>query len=123
MEQKDSQTTAAVAAPAAAQAALSAVAAAAAVAEVADPNVLKKVLLPSGSVAVFFKRKGVALINAQRKADGDNSRTGFALLSEIIQIDGKTVLMEDIEQMDLFDVMRLSEVLGELGKSGQAPKP
>lgn len=47
----------------------------------------------------------------------------FALLSEIVEVDGKPCLMEDFEEMDLFDVMRLSEELGEMGKSGPTPKP
>ena len=87
------------------------------------PAVMKEVELPSGGKAVFYRRKGVALINAQRKAGGDTSRVGFALLSEIVEIDGKPCLMEDFDEMDLFDVMFLSEELGSLGKSGQTPKP
>ena len=86
-------------------------------------GVLKEVTLPSGAQAIFYRRKGGALINAQRKAGGDTSRVAFALLSEIVEVDGKPCLMEDFDEMDLFDVMRLSEELGELGKSGQTPKP
>lgn len=92
-------------------------------AKTANPAILKEDTLPSGAQVVFFRRKGKALMNAQRKADGDSSRVGFALLSEMIEIDGKPCLMEDIEEMDLFDVMRLQEVLGELGKFGQTAKP
>ena len=90
-----------------------------------NPNlvVLKEIPLPSGSNAIFYKRKGVALINAQRKAGGDSSRVAFALLSEIVEVDGKPCMMEDFDEMDLFDVMRLSEELGELGKSGRTAKP
>lgn len=85
--------------------------------------VLKEVQLPSGSQAVFYRRKGIVLINAQRKVSGDSSRVAFALLSEIVEIDGKPCLMEDFDEMDLFDVMCLSEELGNLGKSGQTLKP
>ena len=87
------------------------------------PGVLKEITLPSGAKAVFLRRKGKALMNAQRKADGDSSKISFALLSEIVEVDGKPCLMEDFEEMDLFDVMRLSEELGEMGKSGPTPKP
>jgi hypothetical protein len=92
-------------------------------AEQIKPVVQKEITLPSGAKATFYRRKGVALINAQRKADGDASRVAFALLSEIVEVDGKPCLMEDFDEMDLFDVMRLSEVLGEMGKSGPTPKP
>lgn len=87
------------------------------------PGVLKEITLPSGTKAVFLRRKGKALMNAQRKADGDSSKISFALLSEIVEVDGKPCLMEDFGEMDLFDVMRLSEELGEMGKSGPTPKP
>jgi hypothetical protein len=86
-------------------------------------KVLKEVTLPSGAKAVFYDRKGIALINAQRKAADDTSRISFALLSEIVEIDGKALLMEEMEEMGLFDVMELSKVLGELGKSGPTPSP
>lgn len=84
--------------------------------------VLKEVQLPSGAQAVFYRRKGIALINAQRKAGSDSSRVAYALLSEIVEVDGKPCLMEDFDEMDLFDVMCLSEELSNLGKSGQTPK-
>jgi len=63
------------------------------------------------------------LLNAQRKAEGDASRISFALLSEVVEINGKPCLMEDFEEMDLFDVMRLTEEMGEMGKSGRTAKP
>lgn len=87
-----------------------------------NPAIAKETTLPSGAQAVFFRRKGRALTNAQRKADGDASRMGFALLSEVVEIDGRAPLMEELEEMDLFDVMRLQEVFGELGKAGPAAK-
>jgi len=86
-------------------------------------DVFKEVVLPSGIQAVFFRRKGRALLNAQRKAEGDASRISFALLSEVVEINGKPCLMEDFEEMDLFDVMRLTEEMGEMGKSGRTAKP
>lgn len=88
-----------------------------------NPAVAREVTLPSGAKAVFFRRKGAALTRAQRKADGDAGRMGFALLSEVVEIDGRAPLMEELEEMDLFDVMRLQEEFGELGKAGPAAKP
>lgn len=87
------------------------------------PEVIKEVTLPSGAKATFYRRKGIALINAQRKAGGDSSRTSFAVLSEVVEIDGKLRMMEDFDEMDLFDVMCLNEEFSGLGKSGQTRKP
>jgi len=87
------------------------------------PEVLKEVTLPTGAKATFYRRKGIALMNAQRKASGDSSRVTFALLSEIVEVDGKPCLMEDFDEMELFDVIALSEELGEMGKPGRTPKP
>jgi hypothetical protein len=85
---------------------------------------IKAVELPSGAKAVFFKRKGRALIEAQRAADGDSSRLMFAILARVVEIDGQAPLMEDLEEMDLFDVMKLQEEFGGLGKpAGPLPKP
>lgn len=86
-----------------------------------DPEVLKEIDLPSGAKAVFYRSKGRALVNAQRKANGDGSMVNFALLSEIVKIDGKKCLMEDFDEMDLFDVMDLSEELAKMGKFGPTP--
>lgn len=88
-----------------------------------QPEVIKEVTLPSGANATFYRRKGIALINAQRKAGGDSSRVAFAMLSEVVEIDGKQCMMEDFDEMDLFDVMCLNEEFSSLGKSGQTRKP
>lgn len=84
---------------------------------------LKRVPLPSGKVAVFFRRKGRALILAQRAAGDDSSRLAFALLAQVVEIDGQAPMMEDIEDLDLADVLMLQEEFGSLGKSGPPPKP
>lgn len=89
----------------------------------ANGQIAKEITLPSGALAVFYRRKGVALTRAQRKAEGDSSRMGFALLSEVVEINGRAPLMEELEEMDLFDVIHLQEAFGELGKAGPAAKP
>lgn len=83
---------------------------------------IKAVTLPSGAEAIFYRRKGRALVAAQRAAAGDASRMAFALLAEIVEIDGKKPLMEEIEGLDLFDVLKLQEEFGELG-NGRAGLP
>lgn len=94
------------------------------VSEELPQGAVKAVPLPSGAKAIFYRRKGRALIDAQRAADGDTSRLMFALLAQVVEIDGKAPLMEDLEEMDLFDVMKLQEEFGSLGKpAGPPPKP
>jgi hypothetical protein len=84
---------------------------------------LKRVPLPSGAIAIFYQRKGRALIHAQRAAGDDTSRLAFALLAQVVEIDGRQPLMEDIEDMDLPDVLKLQEEFGSLGKPGPQPRP
>jgi hypothetical protein len=88
-----------------------------------QPAIIDTIILPSGVQAVFYRRKGRALIDAQRAAGDDSSRLMFALMAQVVEIDGKSVLMEDIEDMDLMDVLKLQEAMGSLGKPGPAPKP
>lgn len=81
------------------------------------PGAVKRIALPfSGATAIFYRRKGRALVDAQRAADGDTGRMAFALLAQVVEIDGKPQLMEDLEELDLLDVLRLQEAFGELGK-------
>lgn len=92
-----------------------------------EPGVMRKLTLSTGSVARFHRCKGTALVNAQRKSGDDSSMMTFALLSEMITIDGKAVLMEDLVQADLFDLLKLQGVFGELsgamGKVSPTPSP
>ena len=90
-------------------------------ADLVKDTVLREVTLPSGATAVFYKRRGKALVNAQRSAAGDSSRIAFALLANIIEVDGLPVLMEDLDEMDLFDVLKLQEIFGELGNVTAGP--
>nr|VFK17443.1 MAG: hypothetical protein BECKLPF1236B_GA0070989_111711 [Candidatus Kentron sp. LPFa] len=84
--------------------------------------ILKELTLPSGKKATFLKRRGVALLNAQRKMKGDPSLMTFAMLSETVEIDGKPVLMEAFQdEFDLFDVLTLNNEFSDLGKSSPMP--
>lgn len=77
---------------------------------------VKRITLPGGAAAVFYKRKGRALVDAQRAADGDAGRMAMALLAQVVEIDGRQLLMEDLEDLDLMDVLKLQEAFGDLGK-------
>lgn len=87
--------------------------------EPAKPSdVLREVPLSDGSVARFHNRKGRVLKNAQRKAGDDVSNMSNALLSEVITINGRAPLMEELEDLGLFDLLKLQAAFGEL--SGEA---
>lgn len=67
----------------------------------------KEITLPSGAVATKLEFKGKHVRNAQRLADGDQSMALFALISVATLIDGKPILIEDIDEMDGRDVIVL----------------
>jgi len=67
---------------------------------------VKKVKLESG--------KGYHLLNAQRKAKTSEEIT-FALIAELAEIDGQSIVYEDLLEFDLEDVLALqAENLGEV---------
>ena len=71
--------------------------------------------LPSGARAEIRKGMGRDLMRAQRAvAGGDASAVVFALIAELVLIDGRKIVYEDVLEMDLADVMALqAEVIGE----------
>jgi hypothetical protein len=81
----------------------------------ADAQEVRTVELPSGARAVVRKGLGRDLMRAQRAAaGGDASAVVFALIAELVQVDGRKVVYEDVLEMELADVMALqAEVIGE----------
>lgn len=67
----------------------------------------KEITLPSGAVATRLDFKGKHVRAAQRLADGDPSKSLFAIISVVTLIDGKPILMEDIDEMGGPDVIAL----------------
>ena len=61
------------------------------------------------------KGHGRDLMRAQRAAaGGDASAVIFALIAELVRVDGRKIVYEDVLEMDLADVMALqAEVIGE----------
>lgn len=75
----------------------------------------RNITLPSGKAAVLRKGKGRDLMRAQRAAAGNSDPTAvvFALIAELVQIDGATVVYEDVLEMELDDVLVLqAEIAG-----------
>jgi hypothetical protein len=81
----------------------------------ADQNEGSLLILPSGRSALIRKGCGRDLMRAQRVVGSSSDPTAvvFALIAELVEIDGEKILYEDLLAMDLNDVLALqSEVAG-----------
>lgn len=86
----------------------------------------KEINLPSGAKAILRKGKGRDLIRAHRAVAGNPEPTAisFALIAELVQINGKTIVYEDVLAMDLEDVLALQdEVIGGVAEKGNFQQP
>ncbi len=73
---------------------------------------MKEIVLPSGRKATIREGKGRDLLNAQRIAQSPEEII-YALLAELVQIDGIKHVYEDILDMPLTDVLALqAEIMG-----------
>lgn len=68
----------------------------------------KTVTLPSGKVAEIGDFKGKHIREAQRIAEGKAAdQMTFAMIAVSTTIDGQMVTMEELDEMDGFDVLAL----------------
>lgn len=63
----------------------------------------KEITLPSGSVAVIKRGKGIDTIEATKVAGGAQELYLPALISRVTKIDGKSLVLEDITELDADD--------------------
>jgi hypothetical protein len=75
-------------------------------------GVSKIVELPSGKVATIFKGKGKHVREAQRLMGEDSTLYLNALMSMLIHVDGKPMLMEEFDEMDMEDYTELMAIVG-----------
>lgn len=74
----------------------------------------KTLTLPSGKIATIENGKGRDLLQAQMKAKTADE-IPYALIAELVEIDGQKLVYEDILELDLEDVITLqTEVSGKL---------
>ncbi len=76
---------------------------------------VKQITLPSGATAEVRKGRGKDLMRAHRAVRGkdDPMAIAFALIAELANIDGKTIVYEDVLEMNLSDVLALqTEIMG-----------
>lgn len=77
---------------------------------------VRTIALPSGRAATVRKGFGRDLMRAQRAAgaSADPSAVVFALIAELVEIEGARIVYEDVLAMELGDVLALqAEVAGE----------
>lgn len=74
----------------------------------------EKFTLPSGAVVEKTPFKGKHVREAQRLMDGDQSKYSVAIISVSCLINGKKVTMEEMDEMDGRDIIKLMEIFTEL---------
>lgn len=79
----------------------------------AAPAAAKNVKLSgTNRAAVIRTFLGKDIREAQRVADGDSSKIMFAIIAITTTIEGEAVTMEELDEMDGFDVMDLMAAFG-----------
>jgi len=70
---------------------------------------IREIKLPSGRTAIVRKGFGRDLMRAHRAVGHNPEPTAitFALIAELAQVDGKTIVYEDVLAMELGDVLSL----------------
>jgi hypothetical protein len=82
-------------------------------------------LLPSGKTAAIRKGFGRDLMRAQRVVgvSSDPTAVVFALIAELVEIDGEKIVYEDLLAMDLNDVLALQSEVAGANFQGPPPAP
>jgi len=78
---------------------------------------METLTLPSGKTATIKDGKGRDLLNAQRKAKSPEEIM-FALMAELVDVDGQSYVYEDFLEMPLDDILALQTEIS--GKSQSA---
>jgi hypothetical protein len=78
-------------------------------------TVARQIQLPSGRAASIRKGFGRDLMRAHRAAGHNAEPTAitFALIAELAQIEGKTIVYEEVLAMELADVLALEASIAE----------
>ncbi|KQC02098.1 phage tail assembly protein [Pedobacter sp. Hv1] len=67
----------------------------------------KNIELSGGKIATLGEFKGKHILLAQKVSGEDKDKMMFALIATCVKIDGKPVVMEDLEDMPGPDVLKL----------------
>jgi hypothetical protein len=77
---------------------------------VTTQQVVQTEVLPSGKIAVVGEFFGKHIREATRIADGDSGKMIFALIAITTTIDGKPIVVEDLDLMQGRDVLKLQSM-------------
>lgn len=72
------------------------------------------VILSDGRKAEFHPFKGKHTREAQKISNGDTSKMIFAMMAVCVTIDDKPIMMEDLDDMNGGDVLKLQAKFSEL---------
>lgn len=72
----------------------------------------KTITLPSGKTAEVKDFKGKHIREAQKVAGTETEKYLFALIAATTTIDEKSIVMEDLDDMEGFDVLELMKAFG-----------
>lgn len=67
----------------------------------------KTITLPSGKTALIYRGKGRDSNRALKESDGDSSKYLICLMAALVEVDGRPVVPEDLEDLDLKDYTTL----------------
>ena len=73
----------------------------------------KVIILPSGVKAEIISGKGKHAQKALQLTGGDQSKYLGALMAQLVLIEGKPIVMEDLDEMSLRDYIAISEAFSE----------
>jgi hypothetical protein len=76
------------------------------------PATSRRIDLPSGKVAECIESKGKHIIQAQKQSSDDPNKLIFALIAVCTKIDGKQIVMEDVEELSSADCFKLMAEFG-----------
>ena len=83
---------------------------------------MTEVKLPSGKIATIKDGKGKDLFWAQKMAN-DPSEIMKMLMIRLVEIDGKAITEDDLDEMDISDVLVLTGEFGKLFSPLSAQQP
>lgn len=74
---------------------------------------MKEITLPSGKIAIIKDGKGKDLFWAQKMAN-DASEIMKMLMIRLVEIDGKSITEDDLDEIDIVDVITLTAEFGKI---------
>lgn len=81
-------------------------------------QVFTKTTMPSGSAAVIYECYGRHYLKALQRARGDAAELFRCLMLQLLEIDGKALTEEDLDNMHVRDIAFASEVLTSMMTDG-----